>query len=368
MRDRIYVTRPSLPSLEEFIPYLDSIWHSRNLTNGGRFHAEFERKLADYLGVDYLSVFVNGTVALMAALRVLRISGEVITTPYSFVATSHSLLWNDVVPVFVDIDKRSFNIDPKKIETAITDKTSAIMPVHCYGNPCAVEKIQEIADRHGLKVIYDAAHAFGVNYKGESLLNFGDLSILSFHATKVFNTFEGGAIICKNERLKKDIDFIKNFGFADEVTVVSSGMNGKMNEFQAALGVLQLKHIDGYMSMRQKVDRAYRDGLAGVKGVSIPDFDVLATRNFSYFPVLIGDDYPLGRDDLYRKLRSNNVYVRRYFYPLISDFSMYKSLPSACPDNLRTAHDVADRIICLPIYPDLPMEDVEFIVSVIKEG
>lgn len=364
----IYVTRPYLPPLEEFLPYLEEIWDSKWLTNGGPFHREFEKKLAEYLGVEHLALFVNGTLALVTALQALRITGEVITTPFTFVATAHSLLWNDIKPVFVDIQPETYNLDPEKIEAAITPHTTAILPVHVYGIPCDVDRIQKIADTYGLKVIYDAAHAFGISRGGESLLKHGDLSILSFHATKVFNTFEGGAIICPDAKTKKRIDDLKNFGFADEVTVVAPGINGKMNEVQAAFGLLQLKHIDKVIDRRRGIDARYREKLASVPGICCPPAPEGTTSNYSYFAIMVGTEYPFTRDELYEKLRRNNVYTRRYFYPLISDFPMYRGLPSAAKSNLPTACKAADQVLCLPIYPDLDSADQDNIISLIAGG
>ncbi|HEY6872878.1 MAG TPA: DegT/DnrJ/EryC1/StrS family aminotransferase [Geobacteraceae bacterium] len=364
----IYVTQPFLPPLEEFIPYLEKIWENKWLTNAGPFHQELEAKLAEYLGVDHLALFANGTLALVTALQALRITGEVITTPFSFVATAHSLLWNGIKPVFVDIDPETFNLDPEKIEAAITPHTTAILPVHVYGNPCDVEKIQKIADTYGLKVIYDAAHAFGINYKGESLLKHGDLSVLSFHATKVFNTFEGGAIVCPDAKTKKRIDDLKNFGFADEVTVVAPGINGKMNEVQAAFGLLQLKHVDKAIDRRREINAHYREQLSSVSGISCRPLIVEATNNFSYFPVIVENEYPLSREELYEKLRNHGIYSRRYFYPLISSFPMYRGLQSALPGNLPVATKIAEKILCLPIYPDLSEESQNRIIEIIKGG
>lgn len=361
----IYVTQPFLPPLEEFIPYLEKIWENKWLTNGGPFHQELEKQLADYLGVEHLALFANGTLALVTALQALRITGEVITTPFSFVATAHSLLWNGIKPVFVDIDPETFNLDPKKIEAAITPHTTAILPVHVYGYPCDVEKIQRIADTYGLKVIYDAAHAFGVSYKGESLLRHGDLSILSFHATKVFNTFEGGAIICPDAKTKNRIDDLKNFGYSGEVTVIAPGINAKMNEVQAAFGLLQLKHIDKAISRRREIDSQYREQLSSVPGITCPQLPAETTNNYSYFPVLIEKEYPLQRDELNEMLRQHGIYPRRYFHPLISEFPMYSGLPSAEPSNLPYAKKTADHVLCLPIYPDLADESITRIVSII---
>lgn len=363
---KIFVTQPLLPPMEEFMPYLEQIWENKWLTNGGPFHQELEKQLANYLGVEHLALFTNGTLALVTALQALRITGEVITTPFSFVATAHSLLWNGIKPVFVDIHPESFNLDPKKIEAAITPHTTAILPVHVYGNPCEVEKIQKIADTYGLKVIYDAAHAFGVNYKDESLLKHGDLSILSFHATKVFNTFEGGAIICPDTKTKKRIDDLKNFGFADEVTVVAPGINGKMNEVQAAFGLLQLKHIDKAIDRRREIAAQYREQLSSVPGIYCPPLPLEATHNYSYFPIIVGKEYPLSRDELYEKLKHYGVYARRYFYPLISDFPMYRGLPSAAHGNLSTAHKISNGVLCLPIYPTLESEDLALITNIIN--
>jgi dTDP-4-amino-4,6-dideoxygalactose transaminase/predicted O-linked N-acetylglucosamine transferase (SPINDLY family) len=361
----IYVTQPSLPPLEEFIPYLRQIWDSKQLTNGGAFHQQLEQELCDHLGVKHISLFSSGTLALMTAMQTLRITGEVITTPYSFVATAHSLLWNGIKPVFVDIDPITLNLDPSKIEAAITPQTTAIMPVHCYGHPCDVKRIQKIADNYGLKVIYDAAHAFGVQCPDGSILNHGDLSVLSFHATKVFNTFEGGAIVCHDAKTKQRIDHLKNFGFVDEVTVVAAGINGKMSEVNAAFGLLQLKSIDQALQGRKVIDTRYRIGLSEVKGIHCLSESGEKVSNYSYFPILVGSDYPLSRDELYQKLRDNDVYARRYFYPIVSDFPMYRGMSSAAHSNLPVAKRVADQVICLPIYPDLSNEQVNFISQLI---
>lgn len=361
----IYVTQPSLPPLEEFIPYLQQIWESKRLTNSGPFHQQFEQALCDYLGVKHLALFANGTLALVTALQTLRITGEVITTPYSFVATAHSLLWNGIKPVFVDIDPATLNLDPDRIEAAITPQTTAIMPVHCYGHPCDVDRIQKIADNYGLKVIYDAAHAFGVQCHGGSVLNHGDLSVLSFHATKVFNTFEGGAIVCHDAKTKQRIDHLKNFGFVDEVTVVAPGINGKMSEINAALGSLQLKSIDEMLRKRKAIDIRYREALAGVKGIHCLPMAGEKTANYAYFPILVQPDYPLSRDALYQELQDNGIYARRYFYPLISDFPMYRGMPSAARTNLPAASKAASEVICLPIYPGLSNEQSDFIIELI---
>ena len=367
MQNPIYVTQPALPPLEEFIPYLEKIWANKILTNGGPFHQQLEKALCEYLGVKHLSLFTNGTIALVTALQALRITGEVITTPYSFVATAHSLLWNGIKPVFVDVNPDTLNLDPTKIEAAITPQTTAIMPVHCYGHPCDVDAIQKIADNYNLKVIYDAAHAFGVQCHCGSVLNHGDLSVLSFHATKVFNTFEGGAIICPDAKTKLRIDQLKNFGFVDETTVVAPGINGKMSEINAAFGLLQLKHVDGALAKRKSIDAAYREALREVPGIRCLQDAGEQVSNYSYFPLLVEADYPLSRDALYQKLKDNNIFARRYFYPLITDFPMYRGMPSAHRENLPVATAAAQKVICLPIYPDLTSEQLNFIVQVIAQ-
>jgi dTDP-4-amino-4,6-dideoxygalactose transaminase len=362
----IFVTQPNLPPLEEFIPYLEQIWESKILTNKGPFHEQLEQALCKHLGVDHLALFTNGTIALVTALQALRISGEVITTPYSFVATSHSLLWNNIKPIFVDIDPSTCNIDPDRIEEAITPQTTAILPVHCYGNPCAVERIQRIADTYGLKVIYDAAHAFGVRYMGESLISHGDLSVLSFHATKVFNTFEGGAIVCPDAKTKQRIDFLKNFGFADEVTIMAPGINGKMSEFNAALGLAQLKHSSQAIEARQKLSDIYRKNLRDVVGIRMMAELENTTSNSAYFPIFVGDDYPESRNSLYDRMKAENVYGRRYFYPLISNMPMYRGLNSSNSANLPNATEVSERVICLPMYAGLESSDVMRVVNLIR--
>jgi dTDP-4-amino-4,6-dideoxygalactose transaminase len=365
MKKPIYVTQPYLPPLEEFIPYLEKIWDNKVLTNGGPFHQQLEKALCEYLGVDHIALFTNGTIALVTALQALRITGEVITTPYSFVATSHSLLWNGIKPVFVDIDPNTLNLDPVKIEAAITPQTTAIMPVHCYGHPCDVEAIQKIADNYNLKVIYDAAHAFGVQDAQGSILRHGDLSVLSFHATKVFNTFEGGAIVCPDAKTKIRIDQLKNFGHVGEVTVVAPGINGKMSEFNAALGLLQLKYIDQALARRKAIDEAYREQLKVVNGIHCLKAAGEKTANYSYFPILVEANYPISRDDLYQRLKDSGIHPRRYFYPLISDFPMYRGLPSAHRENLPAATNAAQQVLCLPIYPDLDMSVVDEITRFI---
>ena len=363
----IYVTQPFLPPLEEFIPYLEEIWNSKILTNNGPFHQQLEQALCEYLGVNHISLFTNCTIAMVTALQALRITGEVITTPYSFVATSHSLLWNGIKPVFVDISPDTLNLDPAKIEAAITPQTTAIMPVHVYGHPCDVDAIQKIADKYNLKVIYDAAHAFGVRAEGGSILRHGDLSVLSFHATKVFNTFEGGAIVCPDAKTKLRIDQLKNFGFVDEVTVVAPGINGKMSELNAAIGLVQLKHVDQAIEKRKEIDANYRELLKDVKGIRYPQDTGEVVANYAYFPILVECDYPLSRDELYQKLKDNGIHPRRYFYPLISDFPMYRGLLSARRENLPVATDVANRVLCLPIYPSLLAEQTVEVAQLISE-
>ena len=362
----IYVTQPYLPSLEEFTPYLQQIWDNKILTNGGPLHQQLEDALSEYLGVQHVALFANGTLALITALQSLRVAGEVITTPYSFVATAHALHWHNNTPVFVDVEPKTLNLDPAKIEAAITPQTTAIMPVHCYGNPCDLDAIQKIADNYNLKVIYDAAHAFGVQCHCGSVLNHGDLSVLSFHATKVFNTFEGGAIICPDAKTKQRIDHLKNFGFVDETTVVVPGINAKMNEINAAFGLLQLKHMPQVMQGRATIDARYREALADVKGIHCLPKGQQTVSNHSYFPVLVQPDYPLSRDALYQKLKDQGIHARRYFYPLISDFLMYRGLPSAGRDRLPVAAQAAEQVLCLPIYPALTEDDQARVIEAIN--
>jgi dTDP-4-amino-4,6-dideoxygalactose transaminase len=365
MTQPIYVTQPFLPPLEEFVPYLERIWTNKILTNAGPFHQQLEHALCEYLGVKHLALFTNGTIALVTALQAMRVTGEVITTPFSFVATAHSLLWNGNKPVFVDVDPNTLNLDPEKIEAAITPQTTAIMPVHVYGHPCNVDAIQKIADNYNLRVIYDAAHAFGVQCHCGSVLNHGDLSVLSFHATKVFNTFEGGAIVCQDAKTKQRIDHLKNFGFVDEVTVVAPGINGKMSEINAAFGLLQLKHIDAALVRRQEISHAYKRAFSQVEGIRVvPDAGEVVS-NHAYFPILVQESYRISRDALYDKLRQNNIYARRYFYPLISDFPMYRGLPSAQRANLPVAAKAAEQVLCLPIYPALTVENQQQVIDLI---
>ena len=360
----ITVTSPLLPSLEELMPYLQDIWNRKWLTNNGYYHQELEKALCEYLKVPYISLFTNGTLPLICALQALRITGEVITTPYSFVATTHSLWWNGIKPVFVDIDPETCNIDPDKIEAAITPKTTAIMPVHVYGKPCDTERIQEIADKYGLKVIYDAAHAFGVEVNGKSILEAGDMSTLSFHATKVYNTVEGGALICHDEHTKKRIDYLKNFGFAGETTVIAPGINGKMDEVRSAYGVLNLKQVDAAIEARHQVAIKYREALRGVKGIRVMEDMPGVRHNYSYFPIFIdAEAYGMTRDELYFKMKENGVLGRRYFYPLISEFSTYRGLESARPEHLPMATKIADSVICLPMYHNLMEKDVDRVIE-----
>ena len=364
---KIYVTQPALPPLAEFVPYLEQIWNNKILTNNGPFHQQLEQALCKHLGVDYISLFTNGTIALITALKALRITGEVITTPYSFVCTSHSLLWNNLTPVFVDVDPHTLNLDPQRIEQAITPNTSAILPVHCYGLPANTHAIQSIADVYGLKVIYDAAHAFGVKDTQGSVLNAGDLSVLSLHATKVFNTFEGGAIISNDAKTKQRIDYLKNFGFADELTVMAPGINGKMSEINAAMGMLQLNYVEHAVARRLEIASMYRECLQGVQGIGLLNVPDNIQWNGAYFPVFVEPNYPLSRDALYEALQGINVYTRRYFYPLISSMPMYRGLPSATPSNLPNAQKAADQVLCLPIYPALSFDDVERICTHIAQ-
>lgn len=364
---QITVTSPLLPPLDEFIPYLRDIWDRKWITNNGSYHKELENALCEYLGVEYISLFTNGTLPLITALQALRITGEVITTPYSFVATTHSLWWNGIKPVFVDIDPATGNLNPEKIEAAITPKTTAIMPVHVYGNPCDTEAIQVIADIYGLKVIYDAAHAFGVRVNGESILNAGDISTLSFHATKTYNTVEGGALVCHDAKTKQRIDYLKNFGFAGETEVVAPGINSKMDEIRAAYGLLNLRHVDTAIAARRKVAARYREALSGVEGITMFDEHPDVTYNYSYFPIFVdAEKFGMTRDELYLKMRDNGILGRRYFYPLISTFSTYRGLPSAGKENLPVATKMADEVICLPMHHGLNERDITRILSVIS--
>lgn len=363
---QITVTSPLMPSLEEFNTYLEDIWKRKWITNNGYYHKELEKALCEYLGVPYISLFTNGTLPLITALQALRITGEVITTPFSFVATTHSLWWNGIKPVFVDIDPVTCNLNPEKIEAAITPRTTAIMPVHVYGNPCDTKRIQDIADKYGLKVIYDAAHAFGVRVNGESVLNAGDMSTLSFHATKVYNTIEGGALVMHDEQTKKRIDYLKNFGFARETEVVAPGINSKMDEMRAAYGLLNLKQVDKAIEWRKHVAELYRAALKDVEGITFFNDIPGVTHNYAYFPIFVNaEKYGMTRDELYFKMKEHNVLGRRYFYPLISSFSTYRGLESANKDNLLVATEKAEQVICLPMYYGLSDEDIEEILKLI---
>jgi dTDP-4-amino-4,6-dideoxygalactose transaminase len=364
----LYVTRPYLPPLEEFLPLLAEIWDSRILTNNGPFHQRFERELCEQLGVDNVSLVTNGMLALSAVIEAAGVGGEVITTPYSFVATTHAVRMGSLEPVFVDIRRSDLNIDPDLIEAAITPRTSAIVAVHCYGNPCDVEAIEAIAARHGLKIIYDAAHAFGVRRRGRSILSYGDFATLSFHATKAFNTFEGGAVIAGSAAGKQAVDNFRNFGIVDEVSISSIGTNAKMSEFNAALGVVQLRHFEQVRAARKRVDGLYRDALADVAGIECLPIPDGVEPNFSYFPVFVTPDFPVDRDTLYERLKAEGIYARRYFYPLLSSLPMYGELPSAAPGNLPVATLAAGQILCLPIFPDLSDPDLDRILSVIRRA
>lgn len=365
MNKPIYVTQSVLPDLKDFVPYLEQIWENKILTNGGPLHQQLEKELCEYLGVDYISLFNNGTIALITALQALGLKeGEVITTPYTFIATAHAIVWNNLTPVFVDIDPVTSNIDPQAVEKAVTENTVAILPVHCYGIPCEVDALQTIADKHNLKLIYDAAHAFGAKYKGQSLLSYGDLSMVSFHATKVFNTFEGGAIVCHSAEMKHHIDQLKNFGIVDETTVNNVSMNGKLSEVHAALGLLQLKTIDQTLQARQKVDHYYRELLTDIEGITCIERLNLDKDNYSYFPIIISSSFALSRDELFEKLKQHNIYARKYFYPLMTEFSVYKPYQSDTPN----AKQLSEQVLCLPMYPNLSNEDIQKVVQIIIEG
>lgn len=360
------VTSPLLPDLGEFNELLRDIWNRKWITNNGEYHQQLEAALAEYLKVPYVSLFTNGTLPLITALQALRITGEVITTPYSFVATTHALWWNGIKPVFVDIDPATGNLDPEKIEAAITPKTTAIMPVHVYGKPCDTEAIQAIADKYGLKVIYDAAHAFGVEVNGKSILEAGDISTLSFHATKVYNTIEGGAMVMKDAKTKQRIDYLKNFGFTNEIEVIAPGINSKMDEVRAAYGLLNLRQVDDAIAARRSVAQAYREGLRGIEGITYFEDMPGVKHNYSYFPIFVdAERYGKTRDELYMEMKQRGVMGRRYFYPLISEFTTYRGLPSARPENLPQAHKMANQVICLPMHHTLTKEDLESVISII---
>ncbi|MEX9953683.1 DegT/DnrJ/EryC1/StrS family aminotransferase [Providencia rettgeri] len=360
----ITVTSPLLPPLDELTPYLEDIWQRKWLTNNGHYHQQLEKELCEYLGVEHICLFSNGTLALITALQALELKGEVITTPYSFVATSHAIMLNNLTPVFVDIDPNTFNLDPKKIEEAITGKTSAILPVHVYGNPCDHDAIQKIADKHNLKVIYDAAHAFGVTKDGTSILNWGDLSILSFHATKAYSTIEGGAIICHTKEMKEKLDRLKNFGYESETEISILGSNAKMNEIQAAFGLATLKHVKNAISKRADIADIYRKEISEIKGLSLPAIIDCVNANNSYFPILVNEnEYGMSRDQLYFKLRDNNILSRRYFYPLITEFEFYKKNANIIIHDISISKKISDNVICLPIHQDMSLSDIETIIS-----
>ena len=364
---QITVTTPLIPPLDEFTPFLQNIWERKWLTNNGHYHQELEKALCEYLKVPYISLFTNGTLPIICALQALRITGEVITTPYSFVATTHSLWWNGIKPVFVDVDPLTGNLDPSKIEAAITPRTTAIMPVHVYGTPCDDRSIQSVADKYGLKVIYDAAHAFGVEAHGKSIINAGDLSTLSFHATKVYGTVEGGALVCHDKKMKERIDYLKNFGFADETTIVAPGINGKMDEIRAAYGLLNLKYVDNAIAIRKNIAEKYRIDLKNVRGITYLSEYSHMKYNYSYFPIFVNrDNYGISRDELYFKMQKLNIYGRRYFYPLISSFSTYRGLESANPENLPVANKMANEVICLPMHHELSSSDVDRVIKSIR--
>jgi len=365
-RTPLYVTRPSLPPFEEFEPLLREVWASARVANGGPFHERLEAELADYLDVPHVSLFANGTLALLVALRALGVDGEVITTPYSFVATSHVLRWSGCTPVFADIDPHSLGLDPAAVAAAITPRTRAIMPVHVYGRPCDTAALQALADAHGLRLIYDAAHAFGVRLGGGNLLRAGDLSVMSFHATKVFHTFEGGAIVCRDRAMKEKVDLLKNFGFRGETEVIETGINAKMNEFQAAFGCHLLGRIDGEIAARAEIAQRYREGFAGMRGIDLPgDMPGVARPNHAYFPIFVNAAFPLDRDGLYRLLREQEIHARRYFHPLISDFAMYRDAAGA--GRLPVARAAADAVLCLPIFAGMTAGDCERVIGAVRE-
>tara|TARA_B100000902_G_scaffold138437_1_gene136601 strand:+ start:480 stop:1706 length:1227 start_codon:yes stop_codon:yes gene_type:complete len=365
-KSQITVAKPSLPPLNDFLPMLQEVWRSGIVTNNGPFHQRLEKELCSYLEVPNISVFSNGTLALLIAIKSLELKGEVITTPYSFVATSHVISWNGLTPVFCDIERDTLNICAKRIEPLITEKTSAILATNVYGMPCDFIGIQKIADKYNLKVIYDSAHAFGIKKDNKTILNEGDLSILSFHGTKVFTTFEGGAIICKNNKMKKKLDMYKNFAFETETSVVGQGINAKMNEFQAALGVLQLKHIDNWINIRSRLYRLYKNKLENINGVGLNIFPKNVKNNFSYFPIFIDKkEYGMSRDSLFEKLIENNILARRYFFPLISEFPLYKKQESSKKENLSIAHEISKKVICLPLHTHLTDADISEIANLI---
>lgn len=362
----IHVTRPSLPPLSELIPLLEKLWDSRILSNGGEFHIELERRLSDYLGLEHVSLFCNATIALMVAQQALEVKGEVITTPYSFAATAHSIKWAGNVPVFCDIERKTLGLDPKEVQEAITEKTSALLPLHCYGNNCDVEALSRIAEKHGLSMIYDACHSFGVTDSGGSTLRYGDMSVVSFHATKVFNTFEGGLLVCSSAEQKQRVDRLKNFGFVSETEVIDVGINGKMSEFNAALGLLQLEHLDEKLADRCRIDEHYRSLLSNIEGVTMLTFENLEKRNFAYFPIFVDSTFPVSRDELYDWLKAHDIHARRYFYPIIPEYAAYKEHNDKDLRPLPVAELVAQQVLCLPMFPGLGEHQVRTIVDLIK--
>ena len=366
MKKNLTVTTPLMPDLGEFSQMLKDIWESKWITNNGQFHQQLEEALCAYLKVPYVSLFTNGTLPLLTALQALRVSGEVITTPYTFVATTHSIWWNGLKPVFVDIDPSNCGMDPDRIEAAITPRTTAIMPVHCYGKPCDIVRIQQIADKYGLKVIYDAAHCFGVEVNGKSILEYGDISTLSFHATKVFNTVEGGAMVMHDAATKQRIDYLKNFGFESETEVIAPGINSKLDEMRAIYGLLNLRQVDDAIEARHRVAIHYREALRPVQGIRFFNDMPGVRHNYSYFPIFVdAEEYGMTRDELFFKLREHNIMSRRYFYPLISTFSTYRGLPSATTENLPNATRIANEVICLPMHHELSEEDVDRVLEIV---
>ncbi|MDA8671633.1 DegT/DnrJ/EryC1/StrS family aminotransferase [Gammaproteobacteria bacterium] len=361
----LYVTQPSLPDLSRLTPLLENIWKTRVLSNKGPYHDQLEEALCKYLDVPYISLVSNGTLGLIIALKALNISGNVITTPYTFAATAHSIMWNNLQPLFVDIDRDTLNLDPTLLEQAITPETTAIMPVHVYGNPCADEEISRIANKYGLKVIYDSSHAFGVKCASHNIFEFGDLSVLSFHATKVFNTFEGGAIICRSKEMKEHIDQLKNFGFTNEISVEQIGINGKMNEFSAAIGLLQLENVDADIEKRKSIDATYRKILRSVEGVKCFEYTEGTEANYSYFPIFINSNFLISRDELYHKLKDLNIFSRRYFYPIITELNAYKTHPVLSRNKLSEAYTAAECVLCLPIFSEMTNSDAKKVANAI---
>ena len=363
MNNNIFITKPFLPPLDEYIKYLEKIWSSKQLTNNGPFHQKFEKELANYLGVKYVSLFNNATTGLLVAIKALELKGEIITTPYSFIATSHSIMWNGLTPVFVDTDSQAGNLNPKKVEEAINDNTGGIIAVHNYGIPGDVDGLRNVAEKYNLPLIYDAAPAMGVKYKGNSIFEFGDLAIVSFHATKIFTTFEGGAIISHSKEIKAKIDSLKNFGIDGPELVSGLGTNGKMHEEEAALGLLQLKYLDKNISKRKDIYEFYINSLESINNIRILSLTKFLKYNYAYFPVFFNEGI-LVRDKIYNKLQENNIFCRKYWYPLITNHSMYRSLVGY---DLPNARKLSESVLCLPIYPDLDIEDVKTVIEIILQ-